>query len=112
SSADGAYAVDGHVVASDFAYKLTPMSDEYPDSVAPQWVVEIISPTDKAEDIRSKREIHLSAGILLWEVYPKSERIDVYSPGEPMRTLTAEDVLDGGRVLPGFTISARELFGA
>jgi Uma2 family endonuclease len=111
TSADGAYNIEGNVVAPDFAYKPTPMSDEYPDPVAPQWVVEIISPTDKAEDIRNKREIYLSAGILLWEMYPKSERIDVYPPGESMRIVTIDGTLDGGTVLPGFTISARELFG-
>ena len=88
------------------------MSDEYPDPVAPQWVVEIISATDKAEDIRNKREIDRDAGILLWEMYPKSERIDVYPPGESMRTVTIDGTLDGGGVLPGFTLSARELFRA
>lgn len=108
---DGAYDVDGNVVAPDFAYKPTPMSDDYPDPVAPLWVVEIISPTDKAEDIRSKREIYRNAGILLWEMYPKSESMDVYAPGQPPRTFTIDDTLDGGDVLPGFKLSMRKLFG-
>jgi Uma2 family endonuclease len=110
SSADGAYYVQGHVVAPDFAYKRTPMSDDYPDLAAPLWVVEIISPTDKAEDIRTKREIYRKAGILLWEMYPKLASIDVYAPGQPARTYTLEDELDGGDVLPSFTLSMRKLF--
>src|SRR5262245_1470576 len=56
SGADGAYHVDGNVVVPDFAFKRTRLSDEYPDPVAPEWVVEVISPTDKAIDIRKKRE--------------------------------------------------------
>ena len=110
SSADGAYNVLGHVFAPDFAYKRTPMSDDYPDPTAPLWVVEIISPTDKAEDIRSKRQIYRQAGILLWEIYPQDQSVDVYSPGQPMRTYGIEETLDGGSVLPQFTLSARELF--
>jgi Uma2 family endonuclease len=110
TSGTGAYQVGEQVVAPDFAYKPTEMSDEYPDPVAPQWAVEIISPTDKAEEIRNKREIYLEAGILLWELYPKSERIDVYPPGQPVRIYTVDDVLDGGDVLPDFTLAVRELF--
>jgi Uma2 family endonuclease len=110
SGGAGAYNVQGHILAPDFAYKPTEMSDEYPDPVAPKWVVEIVSPTDKAEDIRNKREIYFAAGILLWEMYPKSERIDVYAPGQPIRIYTIDDVLDGGEVLPGFTLAVHELF--
>lgn len=111
SSADGAYRVQEHVVAPDFAYKRTAMSDDYPDPVAPLWVVEIISPTDKAEDIRDKRDIYCKAGILLWEIYPRIPSIDVYAPGQPVRTYTVEDELDGGDVLPGFRLPANKLFG-
>lgn len=109
SGADGAYALHGHVVAPDFAYKRTPMRDEYPDPEAPLWVVEIISPTDKAPDIRRKRQIYLNAGLLYWEMYPQAESIDVYTPGQLMRTVDVEGTLDGGEVLPGFTLAMREL---
>jgi Uma2 family endonuclease len=85
SGGDGAYAVRGNVVAPDFAYKPTPMSDEYPDPEPPLWVVEIISPTDKASDIRDKRTICRQASILLWEIYPPSQSVDVYAPGQPLR---------------------------
>jgi Uma2 family endonuclease len=110
SGGDGAYNIQGNVVAPDFAYKRTPMSDNYPDPVAPEWVVEIISPTDKADEIRNKREIYRKAGILLWEMYPRSRSIDVYAPGKPLRVLTIDDVLDGGDVLPDFRLAVRDLF--
>lgn len=110
SSADGAYNVLGHVFAPDFAYKRTPMSDDYPDPIAPLWVVEIISPTDKAENIRHKRQVYQQAGVLVWEIYPQDQSVDVYAPGQPMRTYGIEDILDGGSVLPEFTLPVRELF--
>jgi Uma2 family endonuclease len=109
SGEQGAYNVQGHVVAPDFAYKRTPMSKEYPDPVAPEWAVEVISPTDKAGEIRAKREIYQAAGILYWEMYPDLERIDVYAPGQPARSLGIDGILDGGNVLPGFTLPVRKL---
>jgi Uma2 family endonuclease len=110
SGGDAAYDILGHVIAPDFAYKRTPMSEEYPDRVAPEWAVEVISPTDKAPDIRAKRQIYIQAGILYGELYPKSQSIDVYAPGEPPRTLGINDTLDGGDVLPGFTLAIKKLF--
>ena len=55
SGGDGDYDVQGHVVCPDFAYKPTPLSKDYPDPEPPLWAVEVISPTDKAADIRKKR---------------------------------------------------------
>jgi Uma2 family endonuclease len=105
----GAYYIDGHVVVPVFAYKQTPLSEEYPDPAPPLWVVEVISPTDKANDVRNKRQIYLDAGILYWETYPKSQRVDVYAPNLAMQTVGVDGILTGGNVLPGFSLSVREL---
>jgi Uma2 family endonuclease len=110
STGDGAYQVGKDVVAPDMAYKQTPMSDEYPDPVAPLWAVEVISPTDKAVDIRKKRLIYSDAGILLWEVYPQLQRVDVYAPGQAVSSFGINDVLDGGAVLPAFRLPVKDIF--
>jgi Uma2 family endonuclease len=110
SGEGGAYRVQGNTVAPDFAYKQTPLSDDYPDPVPPLWAVEIISPTDKPRAVRDKRNIYLAAKILYWELYPETQTIDVYEPGKPPRSLGIDDMLDGGNVLPGFTLPVRELF--
>lgn len=112
SSGDGAYEILGNVVAPDLAYKPTPTSKTYPDLDPPLLVVEIISPNDKAADIRDKRQIYLEAGILYWELYPERQSVDVYAPGQPMRTVGMDGVLDGGGVLPGFSLPAAELWRA
>lgn len=110
SGGDGTYNIQGNVVAPDFAYKTTPMSDDYPDPEPPLWAVEIISPTDKAPAIRKKRQIYLQAGILYWEMYPESQSIDVYAPGQPTRTIEIDGTLDGGSVLPDFRLAVKDLF--
>jgi Uma2 family endonuclease len=110
SGGDGAYEILGNILAPDFAYKRTPMSDEYPDPEPPLWVVEIISPTDRADEIRQKRQIYVRAGILYWETYPLTRSVDVYPPGQPMRTVELDGILDAGEVLPGFTLPVKHLF--
>jgi hypothetical protein len=50
------------------------------------------------------------AGILLWEVYYPPQRVDVYAPGQPPKSYFVGDVLDGGDVLPGFTLEVAKLF--
>ena len=106
----GADGILGHALSPDFAYKPTPMSDLYPDPEPPLWAVEIVSPNDKANEIRDKREIYRQGGILYWEIYPKSRSVDVYAPGEPTRTIGVDGTLDGGAVLAGFTLPLRDLF--
>jgi Uma2 family endonuclease len=110
SGGDGAYSIGGHVVAPDFAYKTTPMSEDYPDPVPPAWAVEIISPTDKAGEIRQKRRIYQQAGIPLWEIYPQTRSVDVYVPGQSVETVELDGTLDVGEIIPGFTLAVRELF--
>ena len=54
---------------------------------------------------------YLAAGArLVWLVDPDSTTVQLHAPGAAMRTLTASDVLDGGEVLPGFTMEIAALF--
>jgi len=110
SVGDGAYRIGNNTVAPDFAYKDTELIDEYPEPTPPLWAVEIISPNDKANEVSSKRQIYLHAGILYWEIYYPKQRVDVYAPGQPPKSYSMGDVLDGGDVLPGFTVAVAELF--
>lgn len=86
------------------------MSEEFADPNPPLWVAEVISPTDRAEVVRYKRQIYCDAGILLWEIYRPLRLIDVYAPGQPVREFGINDTLDGGDVLPGFTLAVKALF--
>ena len=100
----------GTFIVPDFAYKQTPTSKDYPDPQPPLWAVEVISPTDKAPDIRRKRQIYLQAGILLWEIYPDAQSVDVYAPNQPVRAFGIDATLDTDNVIPGFTLPVRQFF--
>jgi Uma2 family endonuclease len=110
SGGDGAYTIGGHIIAPDFAFKTTPMSADYPDPTSPLWAVEIVSPTDRAVDIRTRRDIYIQASILYWELYPDLGRVDVYPPAQPARSFALDDILDGAPILPGFQLAVKTLF--
>jgi Uma2 family endonuclease len=78
--------------------------------IAPDLVVEVVSPNDDPEDIQSKIEDHLRYGVrLVWVAYPRTHIIMVYTP-DSTRTLRDGDTLPGADVLPGFSIPVADLF--
>lgn len=78
--------------------------------VAPDLAVEVISPSDRAADIRRKIDLYLQHGTrLIWVVYPQTRTIEVHT-SIGSRNLTVEDALEGGEVLPGFNASIRDIF--
>jgi len=79
--------------------------------LAPDLAVEVISPSERRGTIARKVRAYLDAGVpLLWLVYPLRGNVVVHEAGQPPRTLSEDDTLDGGAVLPGFTLPVREIF--
>jgi len=79
--------------------------------LAPDWAVEVISPSERPAATQRKIYLYLDAGVqLLWVVYPATRTVTVYTQDQPPRTLTVDDILDGEDLLPGFTLPVRALF--
>lgn len=82
----------------------------YPD-LAPDLVVEVVSPHDAAGEVQARVEDWLRAGTqLVWVLYPQSRSAVVYRPDGEARVLHAEDTLAGDPALPGFACRVGELF--
>ena len=93
--------------------ELLPLDDDSDGylEVVPELVVEIVSPSDRQEAVNDKTLMWLGLGVLMVvEVYPAERAVMVHRPGAPSVTLTGEDVLDGGDVLPGFSLPLSEIF--
>lgn len=77
----------------------------------PDLAVEVKSPTDRRRDIDEKMGRYRDAAVpLVWWVLPEDRAVDVYVDGQLVTTLHEGDVLDGGVVLPGFTLPVAEIF--
>ena len=79
--------------------------------VAPDLVVEVLSPTESASDLEEKLRDYGTAGTtLVWVIDPARRVVVVRAAGVPVRWLGGNDLLDGGSVLPRFSIAVAGLF--
>jgi len=78
---------------------------------APDLAVEVVSPSDSAQDLNKKVKQYLNAGCqVVWVVYPLTREVEVFEAGGSMRRLTEEDSLEAPDLLPGFRHPVRGLF--
>ncbi|MGE3271238.1 MAG: Uma2 family endonuclease, partial [Chloroflexota bacterium] len=82
----------------------------YPD-LAPDLIVEVVSPNDTASEVQAKIDEWLRAGVrLAWVLYPATHSAMVFHVDGTTHLLHADDNLTGDPVLPGFSCRLRELF--
>ena len=78
----------------------------------PNLAVEVVSPTNAADEILSKIHEYFRAGVeLVWVIYPEHAEVYVYTGPLDLHILGRTGILDGGKVLPGFQLPVAELFG-
>lgn len=79
--------------------------------LAPDLVVEVVSPSDTASELHGKVCTWLDAGCRsVWVVYPATRSVTIYRSREDVRVLREDDTLDGSPVLEGFSAEVRDLF--
>lgn len=79
--------------------------------LAPDLVVEVLSPSERPSEVAAKVQMYLDAGVrMIWLVEPQDRTITVLQPGQPARRLVAGDTLTGDPVLPGFSLPVADIF--
>ncbi len=79
--------------------------------VVPDLAVEVVSPTDRGEELLAKIAEYLDAGVrAVWLVYPVLRVVHVFHSFTNIQVVTREGHIDGGEVLPGFRLSMATLF--
>jgi Uma2 family endonuclease len=87
------------------------MPDEAVPLLVPDLAVEVISRSNTRKEMEEKLREYFDKGVrLVWFVRPKSRVVDVYTSPDRFTRLTASMRLDGGDVLPGFSVQVGELF--
>jgi len=77
----------------------------------PELVVEVLSKSNRPREISTKVREYLNVGVqLVWIADPKTHTIVAHRAGHDPRTYTTGDHLDGGHVLPGFSVPVSKLF--
>lgn len=79
--------------------------------LAPDLVVEIISPTERPGAIREKLNEYLEYGVKqVWQVFPENQQIVVNFPDGTAKTYGIGDTISGGDLLPGFELDVKTIF--
>ena len=78
---------------------------------APDFVAEVISPSDRIAAVYAKVEEWLNAGARMAIVInPRNRTVSVHTPHADTITLTENDTLGGGDVVPGWRLPVIDLF--
>ena len=116
TDAQGGYRVSGEDYMPDVGFISKVRQPKGPRDtwipLAPDLAVEVVLPTDRDPEIAIKVANYLAAGTFVWYFYPERQKVYVYEPGQPVKTLTINDTLDGGKVLPGFKVALKDIFPA
>ena len=118
SGADGSYRIASGLVRlpdiSFTAWSSLPNPTAHLQSVAdypPDLAVEILSESDRPAALQRKIQEYFSHGTKrVWVVDPRAGTVAVFTDESNSTTLSRNDSLDGGDVLPGFTLPLAELF--
>jgi Uma2 family endonuclease len=89
--------------------KRTPLDNAW--EVVPDLAVEVVSPTNLAEEIPTKIREYFEAGVRrAWVIYLHESLVYEYDSPRSIRVLGREDLLEGGAILPGFQLALADLF--
>lgn len=79
--------------------------------LAPDLVVEVVSPSNRMSEMQQKVIDYLDAGTrVVWVVDPSKQTVTTYRSRSEIRILGSDDVLKDEEVLPGLRIPVAELF--
>ena len=79
--------------------------------LCPDFLVEVLSPTDSLIETRRKMEEYVQNGSrLCWLINPRRKQVEVYRPGQEVEILDNPAAISGEDVLPGFTLSLKGIF--
>jgi Uma2 family endonuclease len=80
-------------------------------NVAPDLAVEVLSAGNTPGEMARKRQDYFAAGVhLVWQVDPRTRTVEVVTAHDQSTIRHETHILDGGTVLPGFTVPLQELF--
>ena len=79
--------------------------------LCPNFVIELLSPTDILTTTQNKMREYLDNGCrLAWLINPQRKEVEIYQPNQPVNKLTSPQTISGEYVLPEFTLDLRKIW--
>jgi Uma2 family endonuclease len=79
--------------------------------LCPDFVVELRSPSDRLPAVKAKMDEYIENGAQLgWLIDPKTKKVYIYRPNKPIEERANPKTVDGGTLLPGFTLNLEPIW--
>ncbi|MBW4478829.1 MAG: Uma2 family endonuclease [Tolypothrix brevis GSE-NOS-MK-07-07A] len=91
---------------------LKPEQREKFPTIAPDFVLELMSPSDSLRETQDKMQEYMNAGVKLgWLIDRKTRRVEIYRQGQSKEVLESPTSLSGEDILPGFVLDLQIIWG-
>ncbi len=85
-------------------------AEPIPD-LAPDLAVEVLSPSNTPGEMKRKLKDYFLSGVrLVWFIDPQARTGSIYTAPDQERSIAENESLDGGEVLPGYTLPLSQVF--
>ena len=90
---------------------LTPKQKQKFIPLAPDFALELMSPSDELNDVRAKMKEYLDNGVRLgWLINPQAKQVEIYRLGQDVELLDSPQSISDEDVLPGFVLDLTNIF--
>jgi len=90
---------------------LTPQQKEKFVPLCPDFLIELISPSDNLKNTQDKMQEYLNNGNRLgWLINRQQKQVEIDRPEQVVETLQSPSTLSGEDVLPGFTLNLQRIW--
>jgi Uma2 family endonuclease len=88
--------------------RLTPEQQAKFPPIAPDFVLELTSPTDNLKETQAKMQEYMASGVKLgWLIHRKTRSVEIYRLGKVVEILDSPVTLSGENILPGFILDLK-----
>ena len=90
---------------------LTPEQQKKFPPICPDFVVELMSPSDSLKETQDKmKEYRDNGAVLGWLINRKSRQVEIYRPNQEVEILQSPTTVSGEDILPGFVLSLESIW--
>jgi Uma2 family endonuclease len=80
--------------------------------LCPDFVIEILSPSDSLRKTQEKMQEYIENGCSLgWLINRKKQEVEIYRPRKDVEVLKLPSTLSGEDILPGFVLNMQKIWG-
>ena len=79
--------------------------------IDPDFVIELMSPTDDLDELQNKMQEYINCGVKLgWLINPDEKQVEIYRQQQEPEILNNPATLSGEDILPGLIVDLKDIF--